>query len=67
MWLLSWTNYRLSKLATAVSVIAALLRYAGVACLVASLIPAGIICLAIGIALRFAAEAIAKKKGNNNQ
>ena len=65
MWLLSWTNYRLSKFATFISVIAALLRYAGVACLVSSLILPGIICLAIGIALRFVAEAIANKKANN--
>ena len=62
MWVLSWKNYKLSKFATFVSIIGALVRYAGVMCLFASAIPAALICIAIGIALHFCAEAIAKKK-----
>ena len=64
MWVISWKNYRFSKFATFLSVIAAMLRYAGVACLFSSVIPAGLICLAIGIGIHFAAEAIANKKAN---
>ena len=62
MWVLSWKKYAVSKLATFVSVLGALTRYAGVMCLFASAIPAGIICLAIGIGIHFGAEAIAKAK-----
>ena len=62
MWVLSWKKYGASKLATFVSVIGALTRYGGVICLFSSLIPAGIICLAIGIGIHFGAEAINKAK-----
>ncbi len=62
MWVLSWKSYKLSKFATFVSIIGALVRYAGVMCLFAAAIPAALICIAIGIALHFCAEAIAKKK-----
>ena len=62
MWVLSWKKYKFSKFATFLSVIAAMVRYAGVVCLLSSLIPAGIICIAIGIGIHFGAEAIAKKK-----
>ena len=62
MWVLSWKSYKLSKFATFVSIIGALVRYAGVMCLFASAIPAALICIAIGIAIHFCAEAIAKKK-----
>ena len=62
MWVLSWKNYALSKLATFVSVIGAFVRYAGVVCLFSSLILPGIICIAIGIAIHFCAEEIAKAK-----
>ena len=62
MWVLSWKKYALSKFATFVSVVAALTRYAGVLCLFSSLIPAALICIAVGIGLHFVAEAIAKNK-----
>lgn len=62
MWVLSWKKYALSKFATFVSVLGALMRYAGVMCLFSSLIPAALICIAIGIGLHFGAEAIAKNK-----
>ena len=62
MWVLSWKKYSLSKLATFVSVIGALTRYAGVTCLFSSFIPAGLICIAIGIGIHFGAEAINKSK-----
>ena len=62
MWVLSWKKYSLSKLATFVSVIGALTRYAGVTCLFSSFIPAGLICIAIGIGIHFGAEAINKGK-----
>lgn len=64
MWVLSWKKYALSKFATFVSVLGALMRYAGVMCLFSSLIPAALICIAIGIGLHFCAEAIAKNKAN---
>ena len=62
MWVLSWKKYAVSKLATFVSILGALMRYAGVVCLFSSVIPAALICLAIGIGLHFGAEAIAKSK-----
>ena len=62
MWILSWKKYALAKFATFVSVLGALMRYAGVTCLVSSLIPAGLICIAVGVVLHFGAEAIAKSK-----
>lgn len=62
MWVLSWKKYALSKFATFVSVLGALMRYAGVMCLFSGLIPAALICIAIGIGLHFGAEAIAKNK-----
>lgn len=62
MWILSWTKYNNSKLATFISVIGALTRYGGVLCLFSGLIPAGIICLGIGIAVHFGAEAIHTNK-----
>lgn len=64
MWVLSWRKYALSKFATFVSIVGALVRYAGVICLFSSLIPAALICIAIGIGLHFCAEAIAKSKAN---
>lgn len=51
-------KYKNSGWATFVSVIGALCQYGGVMCLVNSLIPAGLITLAIGIALYFAGEKI---------
>ncbi len=62
MWILSWTKYANSKLATFVSVVGALTRYGGVMFLFSSLILAGIIGLAIGIGLHFLANLIAKNK-----
>ena len=62
MWVLSWKKDALSKFATFVSIIGALMRYAGVLCLFSVLIPGAIICIGIGIGLHFCAEAIAKGK-----
>ena len=62
MWVLSWKKYVSSKFATFVSILGAFVRYAGVMCLFSSLIPAALICIAIGIGLHFGAEAIAKSK-----
>lgn len=62
MWILSWKKYALSKFATFVSIVGALMRYAGVMCLVSTLILAALICIAIGVGLHFCAETIAKNK-----
>ena len=62
MWVLSWKKYAASKLATFISVIGALVRYGGVLCLINAAIPAGIVCIAIGVGIHFGAEAIAKSK-----
>ncbi len=62
MWIFAWKKYALSKFATFVSVLGAFMRYAGVACLVSSLIPAALICISIGVVLNFGADAIAKNK-----
>lgn len=59
MWILSWKQYKHSKLATFVSVLGTLIRYGGVLCLFSALIPAAAICLAIGIGCHFWAEEIA--------
>lgn len=64
MWVLSWKKYALSKFATFVSILGTLTRYAGVMCLFSGLIPAGLICIAIGIAIHFGAEALAKNKAD---
>lgn len=57
MWLLTWTTYKASKLATFVSVIGALTRYAGVLCIVngAGIVPT-LICFGIGVLIHFGAE-----------
>lgn len=62
MWVLFWKKYSLSKFATFLSVLGALMRYAGVMCLFENSIPAALLCIAFGIALHFVAEAIAKNK-----
>lgn len=62
MWLFFWTQYSTSKFATFISMMGAMMRYAGVTCLFSGLIPAGLICIAIGIAIHFGAGAIAKSK-----
>lgn len=62
MWVLFWKKYPLAKFATFVSIVGALTRYAGVMCLFSGLIPAALICIAIGIGIHFCAEAIAKGK-----
>ncbi len=64
MWFLSWKKYALSKFATFISIVGALVRYGGVLCLFSGLIPAALICIAIGIGIHFCAEAIAKRKVN---
>ncbi len=58
MWVLSWKKYKLSKFATFVSVIGALVRYGAVMCICASLIPGFVVCALIGIGLHFCAEYI---------
>ncbi len=75
MWILSWKQYKLSKFATFVSVVGALTRYAGILCLLNGLIPAALICIAIGIGFHLTAEQIAfsawkkclKKEGIEDQ
>ena len=62
MWILFWKQYAGCKAATFISVVGALLRYAAVLCLVNELIPAGIICISVGIVLHFCAEAVAFNK-----
>ncbi|MBO5065883.1 MAG: zinc ribbon domain-containing protein [Clostridia bacterium] len=62
MWIFFWRKYAFSKLATFVSFVGMMMRYVGVACLFESLIPGGLICIAIGIGIHFGAEAIAKNK-----
>lgn len=62
MWILTWKNYALSKFATFLSVVGTLTRYGGVLCFSSSVIPAGIICLAIGIGFHFLAEFVAFNK-----
>ncbi len=62
MWVLSWKKYGSSKLATFVSVVGALTRYAGVLCFCYGAILAGVICIAIGIGFHFLAEYINKSK-----
>ena len=64
MWVLSWKKYGTSKLAMFVSIIGALTRYGGVLCLVNALIPAALICIAIGVGLHYGAEAINKAAVN---
>lgn len=58
MWILSWKKYKLSKTATFLSIVGALVRYGGVLSLFAMLIPAAIICIAIGCGFHFWAESI---------
>lgn len=58
MWVLSWKRYKLSKLATVVSIIGAFTRYGGGMALFSGLIPGALICLAIGVGLHFGAEQI---------
>lgn len=56
MWLLTWKNYKLSKGATFLSVVGALMRYAAVLCISYGAIAGCVICAAIGIGLHFLAE-----------
>lgn len=60
MWILSWKKYALSRGATAVSILGAFVRYAGVFCFFEKEILAGIICIAVGIGIHYGAEYIAK-------
>lgn len=62
MWILFWKKYGASKMASFVSFLGAIARYAGVGFLCSSMITEGIVALAIGIATHFIAEAIAKSK-----
>lgn len=59
MWVLFWKQYKFSKMATFVSVIGALIRYGGVLCIFYGVIPAALICIAIGVGIHFGAEQIA--------
>ena len=62
MWLLSWKKYKLSKSATFISVIGALMRYAAVLCIANGLVPGFLVCAAIGVGLHFWAESVSNKK-----
>ena len=62
MWLLFWKKYSLSKGATFVSIIGALMRYASVMCISYSTIVGFVVCAAIGVALHFLAEYIGNSK-----
>ena len=62
MWILFLKKYGASKLASFVSFLGAIARYAGVGFLCSSMITEGIVALVIGIATHFIAEAIAKSK-----
>lgn len=62
MWLLFWKKYKLSKFATFVSIIGALMRYASVMCISYSAIVGFAVCAAIGVALHFLAECIGNGK-----
>ncbi len=59
MWILSWKNYKVSKAATFVSALGALVRYGGFLCLFSGLFPAALICIAIGVGAHYWAESIA--------
>lgn len=62
MWLLTWKTYKLSKFATFISIIGALMRYAAVLCITYGAIAGLFICGAIGVGLHFLAESISNKK-----
>ena len=62
MWLLTWKTYKLSKFATSISIIGALMRYAAVLCISFSAIVGLFVCGAIGVGLHFLAEGIGNKK-----
>lgn len=62
MWILFWKKYQLSKFATFVSIVGALVRYGGVLCLFSALIVPALICIGIGVGIHFCAEAINKSK-----
>ena len=65
MWILIWKKYKLSKLATFISIIGALMRYAAVLCIAYSAIAGFFVCGVIGVGLHFLAESIGKKKWKN--
>ncbi len=58
MWILTWKKYKLSKGATFISVVGALMRYAAVLCIIYGAIAGLVVCGAIGVALHFLAEHI---------
>lgn len=58
MWILFWTKYQASKFATFVSIVGALMRYAGVLCLFAGAPIGTVVCFGIGVGIHFLAEAI---------
>ncbi len=67
MWIICWTKYANSKLATFVSIIGALMRYGGVMCFFEAAFVGGIICFGIGIGIHFLANLIAKSKKPKNK
>lgn len=62
MWFLSWRKYSLSKFATFISIIGALIRYGGFLCLFAGLVPGALVCIPLGILFHLWAENISFKK-----
>ncbi len=62
MWILSWRNYKHSKLATFISIVGAFTIYGGVMLAISKEYIPGIITAAIGIAIRFGAEKLAQAK-----
>ena len=58
MWLLFCKTYKLSKGATFISIVGALMRYAAVLCISYGAIAGLLVCGAIGVALHFLAECI---------
>lgn len=62
MWILSWNKYYYSKLATFISIVGALMRYAGVTFLISGIFSGALICFGIGIGFHYLAEYVAKSK-----
>lgn len=57
-----WKNYKHSKLATAISVIGAFTAYGGITLIINDLYVAGLITVAVSIAIHFGAKKVAQAK-----
>lgn len=64
MAILTYKKYPGCGFATFLSIVSMLTCYGGVLCLIAGVIPAGIVFLALGVGIHFLAEAVAKRKRN---